>query len=58
MRNAVRTSIDLENVLKTRVEQNNWNEKYIRVNSRLNDTEKCISDLEDRMMEMTQSEDH
>lgn len=27
-----------------------------RVNSRLSDTEKCISDLEDRMTEMTQSE--
>lgn len=29
-----------------------------RVNSILNDAENCISDLEDKMMEMTQSEEH
>ena len=27
-----------------------------RMNSRLSDTEECVSDLEDRIMEITQSE--
>ena len=36
---------------------NNWNEKHTRgINSRLGDTQECISDLEDRIMEITQSE--
>ena len=38
-------------------EDNYWNEKYTRgINRRLGDTELHISDLEDRIMEITQSE--
>ena len=51
---------ELENTPKEPVraeEYNNWNEKHTRgINSRLSDTEECISDLEDRIMEITQSE--
>ena len=30
----------------------------LRLNERLNDTKECISDLEDRIMEFTESEQH
>ena len=51
---------ELENTTKEPVRvagYNNWNEKHTRgINSRLGGTQECISDLEDRIMEITQSE--
>ena len=51
---------ELENTTKEPVSvagYNNWNEKHTRgINSRLGDTQECISNLEDRIMEITQSE--
>lgn len=49
----------MTNVKKNQPELNNdWNEKYIieGINSRLEDEEEWISDLEDRLEEGTQTE--
>ena len=38
-------------------EYNNWNKNTVEGrNSRISDTEECVNDLEDRIMEITQSE--
>ena len=48
---------EVENTKNKVIKYNNWNEKTPeRFNSRLSDTEECLRELEDRIMETTQSE--